>query len=98
MIRGVSSLDHRLFLSDGYMFFEYAAIERPWSQQGELTDPEKTIKQLLTVLYQLRNNVVHGGVVSDKRKSIINDALPILQKIVEFVFANVDQIYAGEKD
>lgn len=97
-IHGVASLDHRLFLADGYKFFECAAIDEPWNQDENLTNPEKTIKQLLTVLYQLRNNVVHGGVVSDKRKNIINDALPILQKIVEFVFANVNQIYTGEKD
>ena len=97
-IHGIASLDRRLFLADGYKFFEYAAIDNPWDQQGDLIDPNKTTKQLLNVLYQLRNNVVHGGVVSDKRKNIINDALPILQRIVEFVFTNVDQIYSGEKE
>ncbi|HLO16900.1 MAG TPA: hypothetical protein VK206_18845 [Anaerolineales bacterium] len=97
-IHGVASLDHRLFLADGYKFFEFAAIESPWNDEGDLIDLEITAKQLLNVLYQLRNNVVHGGVVSDKRKSIINDALPILQKFVEFVFSNVDQIYTGERE
>jgi hypothetical protein len=97
-IHGIASLDHRLFLADGYKFFEYAAIESPWDAEGNLIDLEITVKQLLNILYQLRNNVVHGGVVSDKRKSIINDALPILQKFVELVFANVDQIYTGERE
>jgi hypothetical protein len=97
-IHGVASLDHRLFLANGYKFFEYAAIQSPWNEKGDLIDLDITAKQLLNVLYQLRNNVVHGGVVSDKRKSIISDALPILQKFVEFVFATVDQIYTGERE
>ncbi len=97
-VHGVASLDHRLFLADGYKFFEYAAIESPWNEKGDLINLDTTTKQLLNVLYQLRNNVVHGGVVSDKRKSIINDALPILQRIVDFVFATADQIYTGEKE
>jgi Apea-like HEPN len=96
-IRGVASLDNRLFLTDGYKFFVYASIDKPSYKDGKLIDKEKTTKQLLNVLYQLRNNVVHGGTAASIKKEIILDALPILQAIVEFIFDNRDEIYKGEK-
>lgn len=95
-IRGVASIDRRLFLSDGYKFFEYAAIDNPWNDHGELVGPELTTKQLFNVLYQLRNNVVHGGTTAHRRKDIINEALPILDAVVGFIFENRDDIYVKE--
>jgi len=96
-IRGVASLDHRLFLTDGYKFFEYAAMDNPWNAQAQLISIETTTKQLLNVLYQLRNNIVHGGSTAYHRKEIILEAKPILEEIIGFVFNNVNYIFVGKK-
>lgn len=97
-IRGIASLDKRLFFTEGYIFFQYAAIDDPWDAEGNLIDCELSVKQLLNVLYQLRNNIVHGGSTANKSKEIILDALPILENIVEFIFENRKGIFRGEKD
>jgi hypothetical protein len=96
-IRGVASLDTRLFLTDEYRFFDYASIDNPWSANGELKNILLTTQQLLSVLYQLRNNTVHGGSTAYHKKEIILDGEPILEAIVTFVFGHREDIYTGEK-
>jgi hypothetical protein len=96
-IRGVASLDYRLFLADGYKFFEYSSIDNPWDAHGKQKDILLTTQQLLSVLYQLRNNTVHGGSTAHHKKDIIFDGQPILEAIVEFIFEYREEIYTGEK-
>jgi hypothetical protein len=94
-VRGVASLDHRLFLADGYKFYEYAAIDKVWDDKGNIPNPDLSIKQLLNILYLLRNNIVHGGSAAYSRKEIILEAQPILDTIVEFVFQNEEVVFTG---
>lgn len=96
-IQGIASLDHRLFLTDGYIFFEYAAIDNPWNDDGQFINVEKTTMQLLNGLYQLRNNIVHGGSAAYSNKEIIYEAVPILDAIVKFVFCNSKDFFMGKK-
>jgi len=95
-IRGIASLDRRLFLTDGYKFFEYSSIDNPWDVNGKPIDILLSTQQLLSVLYQLRNNTVHGGSTAYHTKEIILDGQPILEAIIKFIFNHREEIFTGE--
>lgn len=58
---GIASIDNRLFLKNGSVLFQYHYIELDLDTDNLPKDRPKFFRQLIFVLYQLRNNIVHGG-------------------------------------
>lgn len=60
-LHGIASIDNRLFLKNGSVLFQYHHIELNLNKDNLPKDRQKFFRQLLYILYQLRNNIVHGG-------------------------------------
>ena len=58
---GIASIDNCLFLEDGSVLFQYHHLELNLNKDNLPKDPQKFFRQLMFTLYQLRNNIVHGG-------------------------------------
>jgi hypothetical protein len=58
---GIASIDNRLFLENGSVLFHYHHLELDLDKDNLPKDCQKFCRQLIFVLYQLRNNIVHGG-------------------------------------
>jgi hypothetical protein len=86
-IRGIASLDRRTYVSEDLLFYQFAPLDNPWEENGEISNKELFVEQILFALYQIRNNIVHGGsaafMISDK--PLVGSALPILKEIVDYL-------------
>lgn len=60
-LHGIASIDNRLFLENGKVLFQYHCLDLDLAQDNLPKDRRNFILQLLYMLYQLRNNIVHGG-------------------------------------
>ena len=86
-VRGVASLDNRKFLEDGSVLFQYRRLNLDLDDNHYPRNPCNFLKQLSLVLYQIRNNIVHGGTAAYnmKEKPLLVFALPILEEIVRYL-------------
>lgn len=60
-LHGIASIDNRLFLEDGKVLFQYHHLDLDLTRENLPKNRRKFFLQLLYMLYQLRNNIVHGG-------------------------------------
>ena len=83
--RGVASLDNRVILDDGHKVFEYSTLTEPITQKAVLAKPERFMRELVFVLYQIRNNVAHGGSAAFFRRGnkVADGAIAVLSSIVQ---------------
>lgn len=94
---GIASLDNRLILESGHTVFEYSSLDADIDADDKLTDPETFIRQLIFVLYQLRNNIAHGGSAAFfKRKMLALRAIDTLDTIVQHLLAKPEILLATE--
>ena len=94
---GIASLDNRKFLSDGPVLFEYADLQLAFSDEDEPIYNDQTLMvSLALVLYQLRNNIVHGGSASFGmiKKQLAQQTIHILEMIVEHLLKHEDLVLA----
>ena len=85
-IRGIASLDRRLFLKNDLIIYQYAPLDNQWNDAAQIENRDLFVEQLLFVMYQIRNNIVHGGSATFRisKKPLVNLAFPILEDIVEY--------------
>jgi len=95
--RGIASIDRRVYRDDGSVLYQYSPFDLKLDEAGRPQDRTKFMRQLVRFLYQLRNNIVHGGsaFVSTK-KMIATQALPVLETIVDYVFAHDELVITGD--
>lgn len=81
---GIASIDNRLFLDDGSVLFQYHHLELNLNKDKLPKDPQKFFKQLIFMLYQLRNNIVHGGSAAFfmQKTELSSGAISLLDDIV----------------
>ncbi len=98
-IRGVASLDNRVILDGGYKLFEYESLVVKEKKDGTLKDPKIFSRQLIFVLYQIRNNVAHGGSAAffSRWNKLSEGAIKILDHIVRHLLKNQDILLSNEK-
>lgn len=87
-LRGVASLDRRLVREDGSVLFMYAPFHLNRNDVETTAGRERLIKELVFVLYQIRNNIVHGGSASFfmMEAPLAAGTLQILEDLVEYLF------------
>jgi hypothetical protein len=96
--RGIASIDHRYYLENGSILYEYTYFDLDLNERGEPNDSDKFMQQLLLFLYQLRNNIVHGGSASIETQELItNKAIPVLETIVKYVLTHEEVIVTAAK-
>jgi hypothetical protein len=99
-VRGIASLDNRLFMPDGAVLFEYADLDIEFAEEDEIAiDEHRFMKQLALMLYQLRNNIVHGGSASFgmMKEELVKQTIDILNQVVEYLLGHAELIVAAEE-
>jgi hypothetical protein len=88
--RGVASLDNRVVLADGHKIFEFASLSTTRASDGAIADPKQFMRELLLILYQIRNNVAHGGAAAffKRGNKVSQGAIEALNVIVQYLFDN----------
>ena len=95
---GIASIDRRVYREDGSVIYQYAPFDLELTEDGKLCDRRKFFRQLVFFLYQLRNNIVHGGAAFiSVEKEIAGQALPVLQAIVDYVLKHEEVIYKASR-
>ena len=99
-IRGIASLDSRLFLDDNLILYKYATLDNPFGEDRQIQDRELFVEQLLFVLYQIRNNIMHGGAASlgDTKKTLLEPSQPILNFVVRYLFEHEELLLVNESN
>jgi len=89
-LHGIASLDNRVFLDDRKALFQYHHLELDLNNGNLPKDKEKFCQQLIYMLYQLRNNIVHGGSAAFfmQKTELTIGAMSLLDDIVQYLFAN----------
>lgn len=88
-VEGIASTDNRIILPDDEgTIFHYQQLNLDLDRERFPNYPEKFIEQLVFYLYQIRNNIVHGGTASFSmdKKSIADDGMRILDEIIKYLF------------
>ncbi len=87
-LHGIASIDNRLFLGDGSVLFQYHHLELNLNKDNLPKDRQKFFRQLIFVLYQLRNNIVHGGSAAFfmHKTELSIGAMRLLDHIVRHIF------------
>jgi hypothetical protein len=88
--RGIASLDRRVILADGHKVYEYSMLNWPISEDAVIADTERFVREALFVLYQIRNNVAHGGAAAFFKRGdkVSEGAMAILDDFVRYMFEN----------
>ncbi len=83
-LHGIASIDNRVFLEDGKVLFQYHHLDLDLSTDNLPRDGRKFILQLFYMLYQLRNNIVHGGSAAYfmQKTTLSTGAIRLLDAIV----------------
>lgn len=91
-LHGLGSLDNRIILDNGEVLFQYHSLDLDLDENGVPKNLQKFLIQLLYMLYQLRNNIVHGGAAAFflHKTELTIGAMQILQSICEHLFGNQD--------
>ena len=89
-LHGIASLDNRLFLQDGSVLFQYHHLDMDLNPDGLPRDKPKFYRQLVFMLYQLRNNIVHGGSASFfmHKTELTIGAMRLLNSLVQILIFN----------
>jgi hypothetical protein len=96
--RGIASIDNRYYLEDGSILYQYTFLDFDLNDNGEPNDSEKFMQQLLLFLYQLRNNIVHGGAAFvETKKLVANQAIPVLETVVNHVLDHEEVIMTAAR-
>jgi hypothetical protein len=86
-LQGIASIDNRVFLENGAVLFQYHHLDLDLNKDGLPKDRPKFFRQVAFMLYQLRNNIVHGGSAaffSHKTKLTVG-AISLLNAIVQYL-------------
>ena len=84
--QGIASIDRRIYRDDGSVIYQYAPFDFDLNENDQPVDKVRMMRQLILFLYQLRNNIVHGGsAFISTRKLITEQALPVLKTIVDYI-------------
>jgi len=84
--QGIASIDRRFYRDDGSVIYQYAPFDFDLNENDQPVDKVRMMRQLILFLYQLRNNIVHGGsAFISTRKLITEQALPVLKTIVDYI-------------
>ena len=83
-LHGLASLDNRVFLDNQTVLFQYHHLELDLDGNNLPRDRNKFFRQLIFMLYQLRNNIVHGGSAAFfmKKTQLSVGAIRLLNDIV----------------
>ena len=79
---------NRLFLENGKVLFQYHCLDLDLAQDNLPKDRRNFFLQLLYMLYQLRNNIVHGGSAAFfmQKTDLTVGALRLLDALVQYLF------------
>ncbi len=93
-LHGIASIDNRCFLPNGEVLFQYHHLDLDLDANGFPIDRQKFYRQLIFMLYQLRNNIVHGGSATffmhKTRLSI--GAIRLLNSLVQYLFNHPERL------
>jgi hypothetical protein len=83
-LHGIASIDNRIYLENGKVLFQYHHLDLDLTQDNLPKDCRKFFLQLLYMLYQLRNNIVHGGSAAFfmQKTALSSEAIRLLDTIV----------------
>lgn len=89
-LHGIASIDNRITQNDGTVLFQYRYLDLDLSKENVPNEPYKFFLQLLLVLYQLRNNITHGGSVAFymNKSDLSSGAIMILNTIVQHLLSH----------
>lgn len=92
--QGIASLDNRVILEDGSKLFEYSSLNIAKDERGRLTDPRDFLWRLILILYQIRNNIAHGGSAAffARGNKVSRDSVQVLHRIVNYLLHNHDML------
>lgn len=99
-LHGIASLDNRVILNNGEVLFQYYFLDFRYEQNILPIEPQKFYKQLVFMLYQLRNNIVHGGSAAffmDK-KELSEGAIGILDSLIQYLFSHPDSLELDDEE
>jgi hypothetical protein len=84
---GIASLDNRLFQQDGTVLFQYHHLDLDLNPDGLPRDRQKFYRQLVYMLYLLRNNIVHGGSAAffQRKTELTTGAMRLLNSLVQYL-------------
>jgi hypothetical protein len=87
-LHGLGSLDNRIILANGEVLFQYYSLDLDLDQDGIPTNSQNFLLQLIFMLYQLRNNIVHGGAAAffSHKTELTIGAMQLLQSICRYLF------------
>lgn len=89
LVKGIASTDNRIILPDYEgIIFQYQLLILDLDRDRFPNYPDEFIEQLVFYLYQIRNNIVHGGTAtfSMDKKSLADDGMRILDEIIVYLF------------
>jgi len=83
-LHGIASIDNRIFLENDSVLFQYHHLDLVLDKENLPADRANFFRQIVFMLYQLRNNIVHGGSAAYdmQKKDISSGALQLLDNIV----------------
>jgi len=87
-IWGIASLDNRKIQEDGTVLFQYASLDSELNPETLIPeDPKIFTDQIIFMLYQLRNNIVHGGSTAFfmEKTRLSSGAIHILNDLVRYL-------------
>jgi hypothetical protein len=89
---GIASLDNRIFLQNGTVLFQYRHLDLELDEDNSPHDRAKFFRQLIFMLYQLRNNIVHGGSAAFfmMKTELTISAIGLLESIVQHLFGHTE--------
>jgi hypothetical protein len=87
-LHGIASLDNRVLLHNGMTLFQYFHLDLCLNPDCVPTDRPKFYRQLVFMLYQLRNNIVHGGSAAFfmNKTELSIGALRVLNSLIQYLF------------
>lgn len=91
-LNGIASIDNRTFLENGAVLFQYYHLDLNLNKDNLPNDRKKFFRQLVFVLYQLRNNIVHGGSTAFfmRKTELSLGAISLLEDIVRHLLVNLE--------
>lgn len=97
-LHGIASLDNRVFLQNGAVLFQYHHLDLELDGDNLPHDRPKFLRQLLFMLYQLRNNIVHGGSAAFfmQKTDLSIGAMKLLESVVQHLFDHPEFLQQDE--
>jgi hypothetical protein len=98
-LHGIASIDNRLVLDDGTVLFQYQHLDLNLNKDNFPNDCRKLFRQLIFVLYQLRNNIVHGGSAAYfmQKTELSTGAIRLLDDIVWYILGHPELLEQDEE-